>query len=223
MTKELRAALELILASMRATPKRVLEIGSRVADNQDEICNLRPLFSNSHYIGLDMQEGTGVDVIADATKLPYKDRSFDLVICLETLEHARDPWKIAKEIERVVKKNGAIILSSQQNFPIHMHPSDYFRYTPYGLATLIPDKWQKVVLGISPPYDREAELNPRHVVVIAWSKDAWNKLSLKRKLKAQERVVSGHKPYRHRLFDAMKIMKRAFNEIHYRQVIHFFE
>lgn len=223
MTKELRAALEVILANMSTTPKQVLEIGSRVADNQDEICNLRPLLSSSKYIGLDMQAGVGVDVVSDATDLPYKDQSFDLIICLETLEHARDPWKIAKEIERVVKKNGAIILSSQQNFPIHMHPSDYFRYTPYGLATLIPDKWHRLVFGISPPYDREAELNPRHVVVVAWSKANWNKPSLKRKLKSQEAIVGGHKPYRHRLFDAIKIMKRAFNEINYRQVIHFFE
>lgn len=223
MTKELRAALEIILASMKSEPKKVLEIGSRVADNQDEICNLRPLLPNSSYVGLDMQEGVGVDVVADATSLPYRNHSFDLIICLETLEHAEDPWKIADEIARVVKPNGAIILSSQQNFPIHMHPSDYFRYTPYGLATLMPNKWQKVVFGISPPYDREAELNPKHVVVVAWNKEAWNKASLKRKLKSQEAVVGGHKPYRHRLFDAIKIIKRALNEINYRQVIHFFE
>lgn len=223
MTKELRAALEIILTNMKSAPKKVLEIGSRVADNQDEICNLRPLLPKSKYVGLDMQAGVGVDVVADATSLPYPNQSFDLVICLETLEHAENPWKIAEEIARVVKKDGAIILSSQQNFPIHMHPSDYFRYTPYGLATLIPKKWQKVVFGISPPYDGEVELNPRHVVVVSWTKDAWNKRSLKRKLKSQEAVVGGHKPYRHRLFDAIKIMKRAFNEINYRQAIHFFE
>lgn len=223
MTKELRAALELILANMTKPPKRVLEIGSRVADNQDEICNLRPLLPKSKYIGLDMQAGVGVDVVADATALPYDDRSFDLVICLETLEHAIEPWKIAKEIERVVKKNGAIILSSQQNFPIHMHPSDYFRYTPYGLASLTPSKWQRLTFGISPPYDREVELNPRHVVTVSWDSNVWSKSRLKRKLKTQEEVVGGHKPYRHRLFEALKIVKRAFSEISYRQVIHFFE
>jgi SAM-dependent methyltransferase len=223
MTKELRAALEVILSNMSTKPKRVLEIGSRVADNQDEICNLRPLLPGSKYIGVDMQDGVGVDVVADAAELPYKDHSFDLIICLETLEHAIDPWKIANEIKRVVKIDGAVILSSQQNFPIHMHPSDYFRYTPYGLATLVPPNWKKIVLGISPPYDREAELNPRHVIAISWNGNNWNKAVLKKKLKSNEILIGGHKPYRHRLFDAIKIMKRALSEFNYRQVIQFFE
>lgn len=223
MTKELRAALEVILAKMTKTPRHVLEIGSRVADNQDAICNLRSLLPDSKYVGLDMQDGIGVDVVADATEIPYPDHIFDLVICLETLEHAMDPWKIATEIRRVVKNRGAIILSSQQNFPIHMHPSDYFRYTPYGLMSLVPSEWQKIVFGISPPYDREAELNPKHVVVVAWNGESWNRTGLKKTLKAQEARVGGHKPYRHRFFDALKIMRRALAEFNYRQVIHFFE
>lgn len=223
MTKELRAALEVILSNMSSQPRKVLEIGSRVADQQESICDLRPLLPKSKYVGLDMQDGVGVDVVADANNLPFPNYSFDLVICLETLEHANNPWKMSEEIKRVVKKNGAIILSSQQNFPIHMHPSDYFRYTPYGLTTLVPEKWQKVVLGISVPFDNEVKLNPKHVIAIAWNNKLWNKATLKKQLKKQEQVIGGHKPYRHRLFDAIKIIKRALNEANYRQEIHFFE
>ncbi len=223
MTKELRAALEVILSNMSSQPLKVLEIGSRVADQQDEICNLRPLLPKSKYVGLDMQDGVGVDVVADANNLPFPDHSFDLIICLETLEHANNPWMMTAEIQRVVKKNGAIILSSQQNFPIHMHPSDYFRYTPYGLSTLVPEKWQKVVLGISVPFDNEVKLNPKHVIAIAWNSKLWSKATLKKQLKKQKQIIGGHKPYRHRLFDAIKIIKRALNEANYRQEIHFFE
>ncbi len=223
MTKELRAALEVILQNLGAEPKNVLEIGSRVADNQDEICNLRPLLPQSQYIGVDMQAGAGVDVVAEATKLPYPPKSFELVLCLETLEHADNPWLIAKEIERVVKQKGAVILSSQQNFPIHLHPSDYFRYTPYGLTTLVPKNWKKIVFGISPPFEAEVKLNPKHVIVVAWGGAQWEKQKLKRQLKSAQSRISGHKPYRHRLQAMLKFFKRGFSELKYREEIHFFE
>jgi hypothetical protein len=93
----------------------------------------------------------------------------------------------------------------------------------YGLATLVPEKWQKVVLGISVPFDNEVKLNPKHVIVITWNSKLWSKATLKKQLKKQEQIIGGHKPYRHRLFDAIKIIKRALNEANYRQEIHFFE
>lgn len=221
MTKELRKAIEIIISQMKAL-KRVLEVGSRAAINQEELSDLRSLFPHSEYIGVDMQKGPGVDLVADATKLPFENSSFDLVLCLETLEHCDEPWKIVAEIERVSKKNGGIILSSQQNFPLHMHPSDYFRYTPYGLSSLIKNKVKKVMMGISPPFDNEVELNPKHVIVIAWNSNVWDEAKLKKALKNAESQISGHKPYRHRLQDALKILKRAFSELQFRHVIKFF-
>src|SRR3972149_12172269 len=136
MTKELRKALE-ILAAHLPRARKILEVGSRAAKNQQELAHIRPLFPESVYTGLDMQRGPGVDVVADATSLPYPDQIFDLLLCFETLEHVIEPWKAVAEMERGNKKNGVIILSSQQNFPLHLHPSDYFRYTPYGLSSLV--------------------------------------------------------------------------------------
>lgn len=221
MTKELRKAIEIIVSQLKS-PKRVLEVGSRAAINQEELSDLRSLFPDSEYVGIDMQKGPGVDVVADATNLPFDSNSFDLVLCLETLEHCDEPWKIVGEIERVSKKNGGIILSSQQNFPIHMHPSDYFRYTPYGLSSLIKNKVKKMMMGISPPFDNEVGLNPKHVIVIAWNGTMWEEAKLKKALKNGESQISGHKPYRHRVQDALKIFKRAINELQFRHAIKFF-
>lgn len=224
MTKELRMIVEVILAELKKKPKSVLEIGSRSAVNQEDISNLRPLLPNAKYIGVDMQSGTNVDVVADATKLPFKNHSFELVLCLETMEHAIDPVGIAKEIERVVKKNGAVIISSQQNFPIHMHPSDYFRYTPYGLATLLPGWFkQRLLIGLSPDFDDEPKKNPRHVVVVGWGGSNWNKKTLKRVIRRSMAKISGHKPYRHRLQELVRILRRAFGELKFRFGINFFE
>lgn len=47
--------------------------------------------------------------------MPYKDNSFDLVICTEVLEHLEDPKKALKEIFRVTKK---YVLLSVPNEPI---------------------------------------------------------------------------------------------------------
>lgn len=49
--------------------------------------------------------------VADAHKLPFKNKSFDLVICTETLEHVTDPKLALEEIKRVLKKDGSAIIS----------------------------------------------------------------------------------------------------------------
>ncbi len=222
MTKELRKAIEIIIATWGA-PKSVLEIGSRQAKNQEALADLRLLFPDSAYVGLDMIKGSGVDVVADATKLPYNPKTVEMVLCLETLEHAQEPWKIAKEIERVVAKGGIAIVSSQQNFPLHLHPSDYFRYTPYGLSSLFPSFANKLVFSISPPYDNEVQLNPQHVIVVAWHGKAEMKRKIKAELKKHLAEISGHKPYRHRLQDGLKLVRRGLQEVNFRQDIAFFD
>ena len=43
-------------------------------------------------------------VCADATHLPFKDNSFDVVLCSEVLEHLDSPLKAIKELARASKK-----------------------------------------------------------------------------------------------------------------------
>ena len=50
-------------------------------------------------------------------ELPYKDNSFDLVICTEVLEHLEEPAKALKEILRVSKK---YLIISVPNEPLFM-------------------------------------------------------------------------------------------------------
>lgn len=49
--------------------------------------------------------------------LPYKDNSFDLIICTEVLEHLEEPTKALREILRVSKK---YLIISVPNEPIFM-------------------------------------------------------------------------------------------------------
>ena len=48
---------------------------------------------------------------ADAHRLPFPQNFFDIVVCMEVLEHVVDPQKIMEEIKRTAKPNGMIIVS----------------------------------------------------------------------------------------------------------------
>jgi ubiquinone/menaquinone biosynthesis C-methylase UbiE len=48
---------------------------------------------------------------ADAQDLPFEDSSFDVVVCLEVLEHLRDYRRALSEIRRVLKPSGKLIAS----------------------------------------------------------------------------------------------------------------
>ena len=47
----------------------------------------------------------------DVQKLPFEDVSFDMVVSLETIEHLNSPEAFLREIKRVVKAGGTIIIS----------------------------------------------------------------------------------------------------------------
>lgn len=44
------------------------------------------------------------------TELPFESGSFDVVICLDVLEHLKDPEQMTREIHRVLKKDGRYIV-----------------------------------------------------------------------------------------------------------------
>lgn len=222
MTKPLRELIKIISNTVSA-PRKVIEVGSRQAVNQEDIADLRDLFAQSVYVGVDMEDGPGVDVVQKGEALPFGDSSVEMILCLETFEHCDKPWEVAKEIERVISKDGVVVVSSQQNFPIHMHPSDYFRYTPYGLKSLFPKLSSQLVVTISPPFDDEVSLNPQHVILIG-TKNKNSKLlnKIKKEIAKNKQNISVHKPYRHRLFDAIKFFRRGLSEFKFRQEVEFF-
>jgi len=51
-------------------------------------------------------------VTADSFHLPFNDDSFDCVIASEIIEHVFDPSRFIKELFRVVKKGGSLIITT---------------------------------------------------------------------------------------------------------------
>lgn len=60
-------------------------------------------------------------VVADAQQLPFKNNFFPQIVCLDMIEHVENDNIVAKEIERISKKNANIALST---------PSEFWRF-PY--------------------------------------------------------------------------------------------
>ncbi|MET0414385.1 MAG: class I SAM-dependent methyltransferase [Polyangiaceae bacterium] len=90
-------------------------------------------------ISIDIEDRSGdVTHIADIQNMPViATGSIDTVICTEVLEHVPAPWDALKELERVLKPGGTLILTVPYLAPIHEAPNDFFRYTRYALELLL--------------------------------------------------------------------------------------
>jgi len=57
-------------------------------------------------------------LICDAQNLPLRESIFNIVTCLELLEHVPNPERVIKEVSRVLRSGGELILSvpNEENF-----------------------------------------------------------------------------------------------------------
>ncbi len=126
-------------------PEPILEIGSFQVPGQEELADLRALFPGKSYTGLDVRPGLGVDLVADAQQLPHADGSVGTVVAMNTLEHVPRFWRALDEARRVLRPDGALLVSCPFYFHIHSFPSDYWRFTPESLELLLEDYPSKVI------------------------------------------------------------------------------
>jgi SAM-dependent methyltransferase len=138
-------------------PGPILEVGSYQVPGQENIAELRRLFPDRPYTGIDVRPGPGVDQVADVEQLPFADASFGTVLALNTFEHVPRFWKGFAEIARVLRPDGALLVSCPFYFRVHNHPGDYWRFTPMALETLLEDYPSKI-LGWHGAKNRPAEV-----------------------------------------------------------------
>lgn len=117
----------------------VLEIGSRMTNANSWWIVNRDL-AHGKWLGIDMQEGFGVDVVMDIDSMPDEwEARFSCVLCSEVLEHVKRPWISLPNLYKVIAPNGWIVVTTLTSFPIHGFPDDYYRYTQSGLRLLLED------------------------------------------------------------------------------------
>lgn len=77
-----------------------------------------------------------MDVFGDGNRMPFRDACFDSVLCTEVLEHLTTPERCLREVGRVLKPGGRLLLTVPFTQPLHQLPQDYYRFTPGSLEDL---------------------------------------------------------------------------------------
>lgn len=117
----------------------IIEIGSK---NYGNTPDLRSLFPNEQYIGVDREPGGGVDVVCDLTG-DFESvveaigvAQARTVICFSVLEHCKYPFKMAENISALLAEGGVVFVSVPFVWNIHAFPDDYWRFTPSAISLL---------------------------------------------------------------------------------------
>lgn len=73
------------------------------------------------------------DVVGDAHHLPFRDSVFDRVFAFNVFEHLADPKVAAREVYRVLKPGGVVVIHTAFLQGLHEEPNHFYNATEYGV------------------------------------------------------------------------------------------
>jgi SAM-dependent methyltransferase len=77
------------------------------------------------------------DVYYDGESLPFANETFSTALCNQVLEHVFEPDQFLREIHRVVRPQGTLLLTVPFAWDEHEQPADFARYSSFGLRAII--------------------------------------------------------------------------------------
>lgn len=154
------------LKSLVDSSSKILDVGT----SQRFAKELRPyefMFEGKEYVasGYEPKTGFGVyncDCHQDVERMTFPEGCFDAVICLEVLEHVRNPFQAVEEIRRVLRSNGMVFLTVPfltsyhgKGSQSHTHESypDFWRFTHEGLQRMFTGFQSVEVLPLDGPIE----------------------------------------------------------------------
>ena len=117
-------------------------------------CGRKPYQALAHnvteYVGLEIDdEGQRVhefaDYLYDGNKMPFDDNAFDSIFCSQVFEHVFNPEEFIKEVRRVLKTDGQLLLTVPFVWDEHEQPYDYARYSSYGLVHFLKKEGFEII------------------------------------------------------------------------------
>jgi ubiquinone/menaquinone biosynthesis C-methylase UbiE len=151
LEKEPRGPLLDVPAGEGALAARLIAAGFEVS-----CCDLYPEIFRLN--GVSIQQG---DLNGE---LPFADRSFDYVTCLEGLEHIENPQQAIREFARVLRPGGKVIVS----IPNILNIEERLKWLLYGYTSHFKPMTRAHVARLRAEYDNREEI-AAHVNPIGYS------------------------------------------------------
>jgi SAM-dependent methyltransferase len=85
-------------------------------------------YKNLHYPEFDICNITSIH-----------ENTCDIILIEQVFEHVRNPWLAANNINKMLKNNGYILVTTPFYLKVHGAPMDYWRWTVNGLKALLED------------------------------------------------------------------------------------
>jgi SAM-dependent methyltransferase len=107
-----------------------LELGTWTAFPDERVRELADADGLAELIRLEADASYPVDVVADATALPFRSGALDRVASNSVLEHIAYPHDVLAECHRVLRPGGVMVHVMPFVWWLHGYPDDYVRLTP---------------------------------------------------------------------------------------------
>jgi len=132
----------------RARNKTLIDIG---CGNMPYRRDLEPVIKK--YVGLEhpsfglsYHPGEKPEILADISEgIPVGDNKFEIALFLEVLEYIENPIKVLKEINRILKRKGILIITCAFLYPIMKTPPDRNRFTDIQIRSMLRESGFKVL------------------------------------------------------------------------------
>jgi len=125
---------------IRASPDKLhLDVGAGL---RGRVC--------SNVINTEIYPNISTDVLCVGEDLPFASDQFDHVFCFAVLEHTRRPWDVARELVRVTKPGGTLLIDWPFLQGVHGYPHHYFNATPQGVVSLFEQGCEILSSSVEP-------------------------------------------------------------------------
>jgi SAM-dependent methyltransferase len=124
--RQMRPAIARLAALVAERGKVAIDLG----------CGSQPYRSifDAHGVAYRGADFEGADILIHRNgEVAAADRSADIVLSFQVLEHVADVGRYLGEAKRILRENGWLILSTHGTWLYHPHPEDHRRWTREGL------------------------------------------------------------------------------------------
>ncbi|MBI2647155.1 class I SAM-dependent methyltransferase [Candidatus Woesearchaeota archaeon] len=131
---------EFFLISKRIGKLIKEELGRNKDITLDLGCGTKPYYHKNisgKVICFDKVKNSTTNVIGNANNLPFKTNTFNNVISINSFYYFDNPFDVVRDLHKILKKDGKLILVMPFFYPIHDVPVDKYRFTKYGIVALL--------------------------------------------------------------------------------------